>query len=123
VTRRAVFRVQARDGRGPWRPGWSHYWIEGDAPADRLAETILDLVPIDQLRALPSHLHYGTACQSREALGRWFTARERERLSRYGFHPVQLMADVVVAESDWQMVIGRRKPFAVGATRLRWDRL
>jgi hypothetical protein len=117
-----VVRVQAADGRGPWRPGWSHTWIEADAPADRLMETIMDLMPIDQLRALPGDKNYGTACRSYEALLRWFTPRERAKLAHLGFHPVRLTADVVLAESEWQMLIGRRRPFAEGATRLRWDR-
>ena len=46
-------RVQAEDGRGPWRPGWSHTWIDADAPADRLTETVMDLMPVTAIRALP----------------------------------------------------------------------
>lgn len=113
-----VFRVQASDGRGPWRPGWSETWIEGDAPADRLMENLIDLVPVPS--ALPQGFVYGSACRSLDALMRWFTPLERQRLAGFGFHPVRLNADVVVAESKWQMVIGRRRPFNEGATRLRW---
>ncbi len=117
-----AFRVQAADGRGPWRPGWSHTWIDADAPADRLVETVMDLIPVHVLRALPSTMMYGSACRNVDALMQWFTSRERERLAACGFYPVRLNADVVLAESAWQMVIGRRRPFADGATRLRWTR-
>lgn len=116
-----VYRVQAADGRGPWRPGWSHIWIDGDAPEGRLSETVMDLMPIEQIRALPDEFHYGCACRTLPALMEWFTVIERQRLQAYGFHPVQLQADIVVAESAWQLLIGRRRAFADGATRLRWQ--
>lgn len=116
----SVYRVQAGDGRGPWRPGWSHTWIEVDAPADRLTETMMDLLPIDVLMHLPPGMAYGSACRTLDALLCWFLPPERERLARFGFHPVRLNLDVVLAESQWQLIIGRRRPFADGATRLRW---
>lgn len=115
-----AYRVQAADGRGPWRPGFSLTWIETDAPADRLTETVMDLLPIRELRNLPPGMSYGSACRTVDALMRWFTAGEKQRLAQLGFHPVRLNADVVVTESEWQMLIGRRKPFAESATRLRW---
>ena len=115
-----AYRVQAADGRGPWRPGFSLTWIDGDAPADRLVETVMDLVPADVLMNLPPGMMYGSACRSVDALMSWFTRRERERLKALGFHPVKLTADVVLAESAWQMVIGRRRQFYDGASRLRW---
>lgn len=115
-----AYRVQGADGRGPWRPGFSHVWLDGDAPADRLTETLMDLLPPAALATLPRTMMYGCACRSLDALLRWFTPLERERLQSLGFYPVRLNADVVLAESPWQMVIGRARPFAEGATRLRW---
>lgn len=115
-----AYRVQAVDGRGPWRPGWSHTWIDGAAPEGRLSETIMDLMPIDRLRDLPAGFHYGCACRTLEALCAWFTPVEIQRLSALGFHPVKLNVDQVLAESSWQMLVGRRRPFTDGATRLRW---
>jgi hypothetical protein len=115
-----VVRVQAADGRGPWRPGWSHNWVDGDAPAGRLTETLMDLMPVEELRALPRSLHYASACRTLDALLEWFTPVERERLERFQYYPVRLCVDAVLAESAWQMFVGRRRPFADGATRLRW---
>jgi hypothetical protein len=115
-----AYRVQAADGRGPWRPGFSLEWIDADAPADRLVETVFDLVPLAELRRLPSTMVYGSACRSYAALMAWFTACERLRLAAHGYFPVRLLADVIVAESDWQLLIGRRRPFTDGASRLRW---
>lgn len=115
-----VFRVQAADGRGPWRPGWSHTWIEGDAEVGRLTETVMDLVPAATLRALSDEFMYGCACRSINALMEWFTPLERRTLEKYGFYPVSIKADVIVAESQLQLLIGRRKPFHLGATRRVW---
>lgn len=116
-----VVRVQAVDGRGPWRPGFSHRWIDEDAPVGRLTETVMDLVPMHELLCLPSSMMYGSACRTLTALFEWFTPLERRRLALLGFHPVRLNADVVLAESRWQMLIGRTRPFHEGATRLRWE--
>lgn len=120
MTLTRVYRVQAADGRGPWRPGWSATWIDGDAPADRLAETVMDLVPIAVLRRLPSTMVWGSACRTVDALMAWFTPVERARLRALGYHPVRLNVEIVVAESRWQMLVGRSRPFAEGATRVSW---
>jgi hypothetical protein len=117
-----AFRVQAADGRGPWRPGFSHRWIDEEAPVGRLTETVMDLMPIHELRSLPSSMVYGSACRTLPALLDWFTPVERDRLAHLGFHPVRLNADIVLAESRWQMLIGRTRPFHDGATRLQWPR-
>ena len=115
-----AYRVQGPDGRGPWRPGFSLTWIDADAPADRLTETVFDLLPLSVIVALPRTFVYGSACRSAAALFAWFTPIERERLRRLGFHPVRLTADRVLVESEWQMLIARVRPFTEGATRLSW---
>ncbi len=117
-----AYRVQAADGRGPWRPGFSQTWIDVDAPVGRLSETIMDLMPIRELRALPDTMNYGCACRTLQGLRDWFTAVEMERLESLGFYPVRLNVDQVLVESQWQMLIGRVRPFTEGASRLRWTR-
>jgi hypothetical protein len=117
------YRVQDADGRGPWRPGFSHTWIDESAPPGRLQETIFDLVPLDRIRHFARDQHVGSACRTLDAIGDWFTATERARLAARGYQLVRLAADLVIAESHWQMIIGRTRPFSEGATRLGWDRL
>ena len=80
----------------------------------------MDLLPIRQLRALPTDKHYGCACRSMDALMEWFTLVERARLRALGFHPVSLTADVVLAESHKQSFIGRVRPFSEGVSRRSW---
>ena len=116
-----VFRVQDRDGRGPWRPGFSTRWIDEDAPVGRLSETVMDLLPIDTLRTLPRDRHYGCGCRSRDAVLDWFTATERTRLQQFGYRLVVMRADEVLAESPYQVFFARRRPLADGATVLRWS--
>lgn len=115
-----VYRVQDSAGRGPWRPGLSVRWVDLEAPAGRLSETVFDLLSVEALRSLPRTHHYGSACRRLRDLGEWLLPVERQRLEALGFYPVQLVADVVVAESKWQVLIGRRRPLAEGATRRRW---
>lgn len=115
-----VVRVQDAEGRGPWRAGFSQRWIDDDAPVGRLTETVMDLVPVERLRALPPDLAYGCGCRTVAGLVAWFTPKERATLARFGFHIVAMQVDVVLAESPWQIVFGRRLPLAVGASRRRW---
>jgi hypothetical protein len=118
-----VYRVQDASGRGPWRPGFSHRWIEAEAPAGRLTESLLDLLTPAQVWALPRSHHYGAGCRRLADLGAWFLPAERARLRALGFWPVQVSAEVVVIESSWQIFVGRVRPFAEGATRRAWAAL
>lgn len=118
-----VYRVQDASGRGPWRPGFSKEWIEADAPAGRLVESLLDLMSPAQIRALPATHQYGAACRRLADLAAWFTPVERARLRALGFWPVELRADLVICESRWQVFVGRVRPFAEGATRRAWAAL
>lgn len=115
-----VYRVQAGDGRGPWRPGFSHVWIDDDAPSGHLTETVMDLLPVAVLRSLPTTHAYGCGCRSLEQLCEWFTPVERDRLSRLGFSPVVMHVDEVLAESDRQVFFARQRPLTDGVTRLNW---
>lgn len=117
-----VYRVQAEDGRGPWRPGFSHVWVDEDAPSGHLTETVMDLIPVEVLRNLPTTHAYGCGCRTLAQLRDWFTPVERQRLSRLGFHPVVMRVDAVLAESDRQVFFARCRPLAEGATRLKWER-
>ena len=116
-----IYRVQDATGRGPWRPGFSHLWIDEHAPVGRLSETVMDLVPLAVLRALPTDRHYGCGCRTMAALREWFTPAERLRLTALGFDPVRLRVDQILAESDWQMFFSRTRPLWSGASVHRWD--
>lgn len=106
----AVFRVQDKDGRGPWKPGFSQRWVE-----DRPEEEYAALVPWpmqfgDVLRRSIVGMSLGCGCRSLEQLRRWFTPTEYATLRRFGYCAVKMEAGRILAESDIQCVFERAKP-------------
>ena len=117
-----VYRIQDREGRGPFRPGFSHVWADKDfAPGQEELppwpiEFGADLI---ERRGLPGE-HYGSAVLKRRALDRWFSQAEQLRLAALGFHVVSIKADRILAESKNQVVFASRLPFAQAAIILPW---
>lgn len=103
-----VFRVQDKDGRGPWKPGFSHQWVEDRDDHENLVPWLLDIGPA-HLKMDPSK-HAGTACESMEQLRRWFTHSEYNKLLKFGYRTVSLHADKILGRSDIQLVFERRLP-------------
>lgn len=103
-----VFRIQDADGRGPYKPGFSHVWCDdfGAPPPP----TWMHEFPSVLRRMNDETAHYGTACRSIEQLRKWFTPTELCRLQLLGYHLVVMEVDRVLAESKNQLVFARRKP-------------
>lgn len=112
-----VYRVQDRDGRGPWRPGLSHKWADKDfAPGQQAmptwhAEFGEDVI---ERRGLPGE-HYGSAVRSIKDLSKWFSDAELERLRALGFQVVSIGPVRILAESKNQVVFASRVPLAKAA--------
>lgn len=118
--KRTVYRVQDRDGRGPWRPGFSRFWIDNSGPP--LPPALHDDFGFEiysKIRAAKGHC--GSACSDVEDLRNWFTPRERKTLQLLGYNPVCLLADDVLAESKHQLVIRCDEPLNSGALVLPWS--
>jgi len=113
-----LYRVQAADGRGPWRPGLSHHW--SDESRTTLQSGILDAFGTDWLKNIPHGWHAGCACRSLDGLMEWFTPLEQERLASMGYAPVAVLADIVLAENADQVAFARRDPLAVSVVPLAW---
>ncbi len=115
-----VFRVQAADGRGPWRPGLSKFWADPERtylPADVLTA----FAGTDWMARIPYGWHMGCACRSIERLLAWFTPMERGILEKVGYNPVALQVDRIIAENEDQLVFARRNPMNYGAIiRMPW---
>jgi hypothetical protein len=103
-----VFRIQDREGRGPWRPGFSQLWVEDRADHDNLQPWYVEMGPVHQLGI--AGMHMGTACKNLEQLRRWFTRSEYKTLRRYGYQAVQMEVGRVLGESETQLVFERSKP-------------
>ena len=104
-----VFRIQDRQGRGPWKPGFSHRWIR--------LQPNYDLVPwfeewpgFDPVKEKVRREVIGTGCKTVEQLKRWFDRSEYTTLRILGYHAVKISGVRPLRESDNQVVFGREKP-------------
>jgi len=116
-----LFRVQAADGRGPWRPGLSKHWIDRESD-QRFPEDWINAFGLENiLSRIPKGSLAGCACRAFDGLFRWFTPTERKRLDAMGYKPVALYPDKIIAENSDQVVFVRRLPFNQAAVVLAWE--
>lgn len=108
-----IYGVQDADGRGPWKPGFSHVWIEDRADLMNLPPWYFEFGRVDMGRRAGEHL--GSGCRTLDQLRRWFTLGEYISLLSYGYRCVALRVDRILAGSDIQVVFVRSKPLAVDA--------
>lgn len=109
-----IYRVQDCDGRGPWKPGFSHRWVEDRPDHDELVPFIHDL----GMQVLANHIQgmaIGCGCRTLEQLRRWFTRSEYEKLLGFGYRAVQLEAGRILGQSKIQLVFERVDPLRIGA--------
>jgi hypothetical protein len=110
-----IYRVQDVNGRGPWKPGFSHMWIERRPDHDNLMPFFQEFGRID-LKAIKG-MHVGCGCKTKEQLKRWFTQQEYERLLMHGYSAVQMEVGRILAQSDIQCVFERAKPLYKNVTK------
>jgi hypothetical protein len=113
-----VYRIQDREGRGPWRPGFSRRWIEASSERP-LPPALMDEFPGLHAAFLPPY-HYGCAVLSlNQLVCDWLLPIELDRLLRMGFAIVEIDDAEIIAESPNQVVVKRLKPFKEGARVLK----
>lgn len=121
MSKATVYRVQDAEGRGPYRPGFSHRWVDEDH--DRNPPFMVEFNwPLSSVpgRWLPGE-HGGCAFRTLDALYRWFSPSECRRLDALGYSVVSMTADRIIAESDKQLVFGRWKSLSKGYLMLPWE--
>lgn len=106
-----VLRIQDAEGRGPWRPGFSHWWVRDREDLENLPP-FFEVWPHLTQAARPGW-HMGCGTLTVEQLRRWFTPQEYATLRAFGFQAVSLLVDDVLASDERQCVFMRRKPLAV----------
>lgn len=111
-----VYRIQDSDGRGPWKPGFSHRWVEVRPDHDLLSPWYEEFGRVDQ-QATPG-MHIGCGCRDVATLMRWFTPTEYRRLLGFGYRAVSMTVDRILAESVIQCVFERRLPLRQEATAI-----
>ena len=105
-----VYRVQDKDGRGPWRPGFSRRWVEDRDDLKNLPPWYVELGPIHRKAVVGCAV--GSGCLTKEQLRRWFTESEYRTLVRYGYRAVRMEAGRILGQSGIQCVFERTKPLS-----------
>lgn len=103
-----VYRIQDADGRGPWKPGFSKYWVEDRDDLDNLVPFFLECPQWRDAEIVGMPM--GSACLSVEQLTRWFTPTEYLTLLKFGYRAVKMCDVMIIAESTSQCVFQRAKP-------------
>lgn len=105
-----IYRVQDREGRGPWRPGFSEKWVDYSEDKEVLLPTYIEMPGAADRRTIGYHV--GVGCIYPDQLRRWFTAREYATLLDYGYRCVTFMGKAFLGESETQCMFESRKPLA-----------
>ncbi len=100
-----VYRIQDKDGRGPWKPGFSHRWVEDREDHDNLVPWPMEFGPVH--KKIFTWESAGSGCQTIEQLRRWFTKSEYETLLSHGYRAVKMEVSRILAASDIQCVFTR----------------
>ena len=120
IGKATLYRVQSVDGRGPWRPGLSKYWIDKDSDLP-LPLDCISAFGMDWLKKIPKGWHIGCACRTLSGLMAWFTPVERSRLAAMGFIPVRVFPDKIIAENEDQVLFASKNPLAFCTISLTWS--
>ena len=119
VMKRTVYRVQDKEGRGPFRPGFSQYWLDDDL-GERVHLPCWSQEFGDDLiqKNYRKRHHYGSAVTNVDLITIWFSPSELLRLYHWGYSVVSMEADRILAESTLQVVIERKRPFHKGVSSI-----
>lgn len=104
-----VYRVQGPDGRGPYKPGFSHVWSDMDRCEGR--PTIFAEFGATWLKELRPTETHGCAFRTIEDALRWFSVSELERLAKFGYKLCEVSGVRVLRESPRQLIVARSSPF------------
>jgi len=104
----SIYRIQDKDGRGPWKPGFSHQWVEERPDHDNLPPWFVEFGRVDRLVIVGAWC--GSGCDTIDQLRRWFTESEYRKLKTLGYRAVKMEVGRVLARSDRQLFFERVKP-------------
>jgi hypothetical protein len=110
-----VYRIQGKDGRGPWRPGFSHKWVDPRDDHKNLKSWVEEFRSISLPSYPEAETHFACGCRTVEHLRRWFNTKEYRALLSHGYQAVALHAEKIIAESETQLVFMKHGPLNKGA--------
>jgi len=103
-----IYRIQDREGRGPFKPGFSHKWVEDRPDHDNLLPWMVEMGNVHE--QVKRGMAFGVGCRSLETLRRWFTPSEWKTLQWFGYECVQMSVTRILGESQTQVFFEREKP-------------
>lgn len=101
--------MQDFEGRGPFRPGFSHRWIDESKPFVNLPTCFSEFGLHNVLRKARGR-SIGCGCDSLDQIQLWFNANEMATLHGLGFSLVRMEVDEILGTSQYQTVFARKKP-------------
>lgn len=116
-----IYRVQDMDGRGPWKPGFSHQWMDKDIGDRNHILSWIEEFGLDVLKSARKDQIFGCGCTSLEQLSKWFTPTERRRLQQLGYEVVSMEPTAILASSEIQCVFVRDIPLSHDVVVIPWQ--
>lgn len=114
-----VFRIQDREGRGPFRPGFSRLWLDADIGDRARLPSWIEEFGEDAFDGVPDRACGFSAVRTIEQLRAWFSDGERRRLHEFGFAAVEVPDANILRASEHQVLCWRDRPLAVGVMHRR----
>lgn len=116
-----VFRIQDREGRGPFRPGFSQMWLDEDIGVRARLPSWIEEFGADayERACVPVHAWGFSAVRTIDKLRDWFSDTERQRLYRLGFYLVEVPGAHIIRESEHQVLCWRDLPLTFGVMNRR----
>lgn len=107
-----IYRIQDHEGRGPFRPGFSHKWLDPEPKPneEKLIPWPVQFPEVFFAMRVFRTIYCGCGCSTQEQLKLWFSRAEIDRLSKYGYRVVRMDVEEVLGQSDVQLVFRRLKP-------------
>ncbi len=121
-----IYRVQDKDGRGPFKPGFSNKWSdETFAPGQKQLPTWMQEFnyTAEKINALDKEAYYGSGVKSIEDIKKWFSETERAKLKELGYFIVSLSAVHPLNESENQVFFSRAIPLNAAKHVIPWEKL
>jgi hypothetical protein len=115
-----VCRIQDADGRGPYRPFFSHHWSEREGGPDpfylAFPQVMSQMATIYKERGGS----FGCAFRNIKQASAWFSPNEVLKLALLGYALCWIEVDEVLAENEDQLVVWSKAPLAASVVRKGW---
>jgi len=112
-----IFRIQDKEGRGPWRPGFSHNWVIPRPVHDLLIPPYLEHPNF--IEEIYKHRFTGVGCKSLDQLRVWISKKEYKKLLKYGYQAGLFRDCNIFLDSEIQSIFSREQHLSKGFVPVR----